>query len=76
MWVTAVMKQQRSSLVCPFGHLMYEPVVLKFLIPSDYTSHQAQAHTAHLPTGQAIERQLVGTRDSGFVWKATRWRRW
>ena len=55
---------------------MYEPVVLKFLIPSDYTSHQAQAHTAHLPTGQAIERQLVGTRDSDFVWKATRWRRW
>lgn len=36
---------------------MYEPVILKFLIPSDYTSHQAQAHTAHLPTGQAIDSE-------------------
>lgn len=67
LWVTAVMKQQRS-----FGHLMYEPVILKFLIPS----HQAQAHTARLAAGKPIERQHVGTRDSDFVWKATRWRRW
>ena len=66
VWVTAVMKQQRT-----FGHLMYEPVILKFLIPT----HQAQAHTARLPTGKPPERQHVGTRDSDFVWKATRWRR-
>ena len=38
--------------------------------------YRVQAHTAHCTTGQYIKRRAIEARNSDFIWKASRPRRW
>ena len=57
----------RTPGMAPAGLTMRKPQPVCYQVP---------AHTTGHTRGQYIERQVVGTRHSDLIWKASRSRRW